>query len=113
VAVGGLAAATVGAILLGGCFGMVALAVGCATGRRAVAAAVATTLALGGFLLYTLGQLVQSLQPWQKLSLFYQYLGNHPLRNGLDGGAAVVLVGVIVVMLAAAVASFDRRDLAT
>jgi ABC-2 type transport system permease protein len=113
VPVGGLAAASIGAVLLGASFGAVALAVGCATGRRAAGAAVAAALALGSFLLHTLAQLVEALEPWQKLSLFSQYVANHPLRNGLDAGAIAVMAGVCAVMLVAAVRSFGRRDLAT
>ena len=45
-----LLAATASAVLLGLCFGGVALAVGCASGRRALAAAAAAGLAIAGFL---------------------------------------------------------------
>ena len=98
---------------LGLCFGGVALAVGCATGRRALAAAAAAGLAIAGFLVNSLSSLAEGLERWRPLTLFYQYASNDPLRNGLDLGDAAVLVAVAVATALAALAAFQRRDLAT
>jgi ABC-2 type transport system permease protein len=108
-----LAAAVAGAVLLGVCVGTLALAVGCASGRRGLAAGVAVAVALAGWLLYSLAPMVEGLKPWRKLTLFYQYLGHDPLRTGFDlGGLAVLAVATAAFALAALLA-FDRRDLAT
>jgi ABC-2 type transport system permease protein len=107
-----LAAGVAGAVLLGLCLGTLALAVGCATGRRGLAAGTAAAVALAGWLVNSLAPMVEALQPWRKLTLFYQYLGHDPLRTGFDLGAAAVLVAVAVVLALAALAAFDRRDLA-
>jgi hypothetical protein len=77
-----LLAATASAVLLSLCFGGVALAVGCATGRRALAAAAAAGLAIAGFLVNSLSSLAEGLRPSRPLTLFYQYAGNDPLRRG-------------------------------
>ena len=113
VGLGGVAAATGSAALLGLAFGTIALAVGCATGRRALAAAVAAALALAGWLVDSLAPLVAALEPWRKLTLFYQYLEHDPLRNGFDPANAAVLVAVAAVMALVATVAFQRRDLAT
>jgi ABC-2 type transport system permease protein len=108
-----LAAGVAGAVLLGLCLGTLAMAVGCATGRRGLAAGVAAAVALAGWLVNSLAPMVEGLAPWRKLTLFYQYLGHDPLRTGLDLGNAAVLVAVAVLLALAALAAFDRRDLAT
>jgi len=56
---------------------------------------------------------VEALEPWRKLSLFYQYLEHDPLRNGFDPANAAVLVAVAAVMALVATVAFQRRDLAT
>jgi ABC-2 type transport system permease protein len=64
----GVADITSGAVamsLLGIEFGFLSLAVGAATGPRAVALAVGGVLAVGGYVLYALGQIVESVEPWQ------------------------------------------------
>ena len=108
-----LLAATASAVLLGLCFGGVALAVGCATGRRALAAAAAAGLAIAGFLVNSLSSLAEGLKPWRPLTLFYQYASNDPLRNGLDVGDAAVLLAFAAAMALAALVAFHRRDLVT
>lgn len=108
-----LLAATTGAVLLGLCFGGVALAVGCASGRRALAAAAGAGLAITGFLVNSLSALAEGLRPWRPLTLFYQYAGNDPLRNGLDVVNAAVLLAFATLMALAALVAFQRRDLAT
>jgi ABC-2 type transport system permease protein len=108
-----LVAATASAVLLGLCFGGVALAVGCATGRRAWAAAAAAGLAIAGFLVNSLSSMAEGLERWRPLTLFYQYASNDPLRNGLDLGDAAVMLAVATVRGLAALIAFQRRDLAT
>jgi ABC-2 type transport system permease protein len=108
-----LLAATASAVLLSLCFGGVALAVGCASGRRALAAAAAAGLAIAGFLINSLSSLAEGLKPWRPVTLFYQYASNDPLRNGLDVGNAAVLLAVAAAMALAALVAFRRRDLAT
>jgi ABC-2 type transport system permease protein len=98
--------------LLGVEFGFLSLAVGAATGRRALALSVAGVLALGSYVLYALGQLVDSVAPWQPLSPFHQAVSDGPLGAGLPASFAwLALVAVAVVVAATPV--FDRRDIRT
>jgi len=111
IGIGGLAAATTSSALLGLAFGVVALAVGSATGRRGLAIAVAIALTTMSYLLNIMSKIVESVEPYEQLSLFYFQVDANPLVNGLKLGDAAVFVGVIAVLLAIALVSFQRRDL--
>ncbi len=52
------------------------------------------------------------LEPLQRVSPFYQYIGHDPLRTGVDGGSVVVSVLTIAVLTAVGVVGFRRRDVA-
>ncbi len=112
IGMGQLAAATTSSALLGLSFGMVALAVGCATGRKGLAVAVAVAVTTASYLLNILAKIVESLEAYDKLSLFYYTTDTDPLTHGLKIGDAAVFVGTILVLLILALVSFERRDLA-
>ncbi len=67
--------------------------------------------AVAGYLLQSLGPLVDALEPWTILSPFARYASDDRLREGLDVGAAAVLLGLGLLLTAAAAVSFERRDL--
>jgi ABC-2 type transport system permease protein len=103
------AAATATMVLIGVQHGWLALAVGAATGKRALAIGVAATAAVAAYVLYVAGALVTSMERWQLLSPFTQALEGGPLGGGIPAAAAWMLVtGVAVV--AVAVPLFARRD---
>ncbi len=106
-----LAAACAAVALLGWVYLGVGLLLGAMTGRRAVALGAAVALALAGFLLYSLGPLVDGLRPWLRATPFHWALGNDPLRGGLVPGYALLLVGVSAVLFALAAVAFTRRDI--
>jgi ABC-2 type transport system permease protein len=106
-----LAAASVAALLLALAFGTVAFAIGAATGHRARAIAVTAALAVASYLVNGLAPLVDALDPFQKLSLFFHYAASDPLRSGLDGPHVAVLVLVAVVASAVSPFLFERRDI--
>jgi ABC-2 type transport system permease protein len=64
------------------------------------------------YLIDALAAVVDGLNAIRPLSLFRYYMGNDPLRNGLNFADAGVLAAVIAVLLVAALVAFDRRDLA-
>jgi ABC-2 type transport system permease protein len=111
----GPATIAVGALsmtLLGIEHGVLALAVGAATGRRALAIGVGAVVALAGYVLYVSALFVEAMEPWQPLSPFQQALGDGPL-----GATAVPipfawmpLAALVVLGIAGVV--FDRRDIA-
>ena len=97
--------------LLGVEFGAIALAVGAATGRRGVAVAVAGGLAVAAYLLYLVGQLVESVRSYRWLSPVYQAIVDGPIGPSLPA-LALLMPLVAVVVVAATVPVFERRDLA-
>jgi len=108
---GRMAEATLSAALLGLAFGSIALMLGCAFGKRGLATGVTSALAVGSYLLNSLGPSVKALKPYRILSLFYYNTGGNPLVNGLNGWHVLVFCTVTAVCLAAALWAFDRRDL--
>ena len=112
VAASGVLAASAGAVLLGALYGAVALAVGCASGRRWLGAGVATALAMGAYLLNSLAPLVEGLDRWRGLSPFDWYAGGEQLTGVQPGGLGLLLV-VAGAATGLAVVAFNRRDIGT
>ena len=113
VPVGNSAAALGHLGLLGVEFGCIALLVGAIRGRVGVSRAVAASLAVLAYLVSALAPLVTWLQPFRKLSPFFQYNGHDPLRAGPSALALVVSVASIIVIVLAATRAFERRDVGT
>lgn len=107
-----LAAAVANTVLIALVFGGIALAVGAASGRRALATGVATALAAGTYLVDVLALSVDGLGWLQRLSPFFYYRDPSVLTTGLDALAAGVLLAVAAVALGVALGAFERRDLA-
>ncbi len=107
-----LAEATLGSALLALVFGVLALALGAATGKPGVSLGVTSAAALITYLLNALAAVTDKLEPYRVLSPFYYATASDPLVNGLHAGHTAVLAGLIVLLSAAAVVLFRRRDLA-
>jgi len=107
-----LAAASFMCYLLAMAFGSIALAIGCATGRRALAVGVTAGIAAGAWLLDLLVPAIDSISWLQQLSPFHYYLQPEPMMNGIGWGGSAVLAGIAVVAFGAALVLFERRDLA-
>lgn len=107
----GIAAASALATLLGLVFGALALALGAATGRARVAIWGAIGIALVALVANNLLPLAERLAGYARLSPFHYYLSSDPLNNGMHWGHAAVLVAVLAVLVVAAVALFERRDI--
>jgi ABC-2 type transport system permease protein len=97
--------------LLGLAIGSVTLAVGAATGRRVAGAGAGAGVGVSMYLLNTLGQINDSVQPYNVLSLFHYTGGTTPLGRGLGVVDVAVLVGTTLVLLAATLVLFERRDI--
>lgn len=111
LSIGRLAEATLSGVLLALALGMLALAVGCIRGDRGLSASVASAIGVVAYFLNALGPQVEALKPYQKLSLFYYYIGASPLTNGLNPGHATVLLGLAILFLIVALVAFEHRDL--
>ncbi len=107
----GVVGASVGLYLLAVMFGMLAFAVGAATGNRTLAVGVSGSLAAGLFLLNGLGALVPALEGIARFSPFSRYDGTTVLGQGLDVGAAGYFGAVAVLLVVVGIVAFDRRDI--
>lgn len=109
VPLGEAAVGSLAMVLLGLVHGWLALMVGAATGRRTFSIAVAGAVAVAGYVLYIIGALVDSVEPWRGASPFQQALEGGPIGGGLVAGFGwMALVAVIV--LVAGLPLFHRRD---
>jgi ABC-2 type transport system permease protein len=111
--VGAMVSASAAMTLLGTEFGLVALAVGAATGRRALALATTSVLAVTSYLLYVAAQFVDALDRWVVLSPIEHVVGSEPILNGLPAVPTSATAAVAVAVVLMALAAFTRRDLAT
>ena len=107
-----VASATLMTWLIAVAHGALALLVGAATGSRGLAIALATAVAVAGYLLEGLGNLVDLLEPPQALSPFHWYAVADPLHEGFAPGRTGLLVALVLVFGALAPLAFRRRDLA-
>lgn len=108
---GDLTAAVLMCSLLALAFGSIALAVACATGHRALAIGVTAAIAAATYLMDLLAPMIGAIEWLQLLSPFHYYLGAEPMIRGFDATGSLVLVAITAVGLAAAVWTFERRDL--
>ncbi|MHB8491647.1 MAG: ABC transporter permease subunit [Solirubrobacteraceae bacterium] len=118
VAVGGggitvadTAALSVQLAFFGFAAGSVALAVGAATGRRALANGTAAAVAVAGWLINGFAPLVGAIAWLKYLSLFHYYAGRDPLSRGVDIGGLVVLGLFSLALTVVGMIGMERRDL--
>jgi ABC-2 type transport system permease protein len=106
-----VAAATLQLVLLGIAFGAVALLLGAWLGRKSLAIAVTSALAVATFLLDAFAPAVEGLAWAEKVTPFHYYGDGPPLRDGLQVVNALVLVGLAAAGLLVSILTFDRRDI--
>ena len=92
-------------------FGVFALLIGSATGKKGIASGVASGVAFTSYLVTSLAPSVSKLEPLQKFSPFHYYLNPSIAEHGLQISNVVVLVGAIVGMVIIALIIFERRDI--
>jgi ABC-2 type transport system permease protein len=112
LSVGRTAAAMTHLGLLGVEFGTVALLIGSATGRVALARAVPAFLAVAAYVVNALAPMVGFFDDIKVVSPFYQYIGQDPIRQGFALDSLAVALVSTAILLALAVGLFDRRDVA-
>lgn len=96
--------------LLGLVFGALTLLIGAATGRARIAVAATVGAAFACYLVDGFFSLSDSLAPLTRWTPWHYYLSSDPLVNGLDLVHAGVLAGIFIVLVAAAMVAFERRD---
>ncbi len=95
---------------LGTFFGAAALAVGAATGSRALATAVVATLGVVSYFANTLAAQIDVVAWSRNLSPFRYYSGGRPLVNGVQPLDLAILLVAAIVLVALGTAAFRRRD---
>ncbi len=86
-----IATTTVGVTLLGIDLGLVAMAIGAATGNRALAVGVTTAVAAASYLVSSLAPVVSAIEPFRYASLFYWAVGDNQMTDGLSLASVAVL----------------------
>jgi ABC-2 type transport system permease protein len=97
--------------LLGILFASLAFLVGCVIGKRGMSVGITSAIGVLTYILYSLGPIVDRLEPLEVLSPFYYYFEADPLTNGLYLPHVLVLIIVILVLVVIAYAMFKHRDL--
>lgn len=105
-----LSEATLLALLVGYLFAGFALLLGCWTGQRGVSIGVSAGVGVVTYLLNGFAMIISWLEPYRYLSPFHYYTDNDPLNNGLDPVDTLILLVLTAICLAAAVYTFQRRD---
>ena len=93
-------------------YGWLALAVAALAPSRALAIGVPAAIAAAGYLIGGLHELAGWLDPFRFSSPFW-WVGQAPLRSGVNGWGALVISGAALACLAGAATLFERRDLQT
>jgi ABC-2 type transport system permease protein len=106
-----VALALVDCALLGVAYGGVALLVGALLAKRMAAFAVAFILAVVAYFVNALAPMVTGWKDAQVLSPFYWYIGNDPLRNGIEPLHALALALLALACIALAAVAWERRDI--
>jgi beta-exotoxin I transport system permease protein len=105
-----VATATLAVLLLAIDLGLIALALGAATGSRGTAIGITSALAAVFYLIGTLAPVVHWIHPLRYASLFYWAVGNQQLTTGAGPGSFAVLLAVAIAAALAANAAFQRLD---
>lgn len=98
-------------MVLGTFFGALAMALSSATGRRQISLGITGAVGIAAYLLNALAPEVKELADYQNLSVFYYYVENNPLINGLDWWHVLVLVAFSLLLLVLGSIIFEKRDL--
>jgi len=106
-----VAEVTLSALLLGLLYGTFALFVGATKGSRSLSIGVSSAVGIAGYLVNVLFPIVDRLEPFQKLSPFYYYMGADPLSNGLDFTHVGLLIVATAILLPLSIVMFERRDI--
>jgi len=106
-----IVAITVHLTLLAIFFGALAAFISIAIGRRMVAVLVVILLALVAYLWSGFVPLVDSIAGLAGLSPWHHYIGSNPLTSGMDWASAALLGILGIVVAAATVKLFERRDI--
>ena len=104
------AQATAMGVLLGMVFAGLTLSLGALTARSGIAIGASVGFAVASYLLHSLAPLVDWLEPFRLISPFYHYIGQSPMREGINAPSAIVLAVTAIILTVLAAIAFQRRD---
>jgi ABC-2 type transport system permease protein len=107
-----VAAACAGAGLVALLHGLLAVTIGAGTGSRALALGVSTAAFVAGYLMQSLGGLVDALRPLRVASPLYHANGSIPINTGLPVLHDMLLAALCGTFAVLAARLFERRDIA-
>lgn len=108
-----LVGTVLGLVVVALVLGWLALALGAATGSRALALGGASAFAAFGYLAATLPALVDGLEPLKWISPFWYGTAGNPLVVGFTWWHLSVLAAAALVVLGLGLVRFERRDLSS
>jgi ABC-2 type transport system permease protein len=111
VTLGGVAAGTVALLVFVLLHATLAFAVGAATGRRALGLGVGAGVAVVGYIGNAIGGMLDGAALLETLSPWHAYLAGDPVGTGGIPGGVALLAALTVLLAAAGLARFERRDL--
>lgn len=106
-----VAAVSAAVLLMGLDFGLITMAAGALTGRKATAIGIGTGLAAASYLVSSLAPAASWIRPARYASLFYWSAGNSQISHGVSPGDYAVLITAGLFALAATMLAFRRLDL--
>ncbi len=92
-------------------FGLLALAIGAATGNKGTAMGATTAIMVLSFFGVGFLPLVEGGEEVRKVLPWYYFDGSDPVMNGVAWGHVALLVGGSVLLLIVGIVGFNRRDL--
>lgn len=108
-----VAAACVGSGLVALLYGLLAVAVGAATGSRALAVGVGSAAFVAGYLIQALSGLVDALKPVRALSPLYHANGSVPINTGFPVWHHLLLAIACAALAVVALPLFNHRDVSS
>ncbi|MFQ5966552.1 MAG: ABC transporter permease subunit [Acidimicrobiia bacterium] len=112
ISVGQFGAMHLHLVLFGALFGAVAYAVGGATGRKSLAIAVATGVAVLGYAANGVIPQVEGMEWVRNLSPFHWLNADNPLQTGVHIGHGFLMLGLTAVLVGLGTWIFNHRDIA-
>ncbi len=82
-------------------------------GKRSIAIAVSSILAVSGYFLNAMAAGVEALKPYDKLSVYYYYGSENVLIKGLNYSHVAIMVAASIVLLIIGGIVFARRNIAS
>ena len=91
-------------------YGLLATAIGAATGNRGAAIGATVYVLVIGFLGAGLVPLIEGGEKWVKVFPWHYFNGSEPMNNGIDWGHVGLLLGLSALFAGVALVGLNRRD---